>query len=602
VHLRRTPNPTLSDADVEPDDESPAGRVLSSDRRTALVLGGGLLLLVVVLTAMAFALAGSGVPRGTRVLGVEIGGLTPAAAVQKLETDLDQRVSEPVPMVLDGQSQAVEPAAAGLGLDADGTVAKAGKRSPNPIMLFYQLLGPNDVDPVIAIDRRKLDAAVDGLAKRLEQPVREGGVLFRNGQAVAVEPQPGSKLDRIDAVARIRGAYLTVTEPLELRAASAEPVVTSAEVHRAMEEFARPAMSGPVQLKVGDQTVAVSPAALADVLSMKADPTGRLQPRLDAEKLHKILAKNLDRLETEPRDATIRIVNGRPQVVPAIEGAQVKAEALRKAVLGALPRGAARTATVALAKTEAEFTTEEARALGIKEKLSTFTQPFPYAAYRVRNIGTSARYINGTVLAPGDVFSMNDTVRERTPENGYTKGTVIAQGRFREDLGGGVSTITTAMWTAAFYAGMERVEQRAHSFFISRYAPGLEATVAWGALDLKFRNDSPHGVLIQAVSGNDHVTITMWGTRRYRVEAEFGARTNTRPFETIYDTRPGCVEQPGVNGFDITVTRVFSRAGQVVKREPMKTSYNPADQIYCQAAPPTPTPSASAKPRRARSG
>jgi vancomycin resistance protein YoaR len=540
---------------------------------------------VVILTVMAYALAGDGVPHGTRVLGVEIGGLPRATAAEKLDAELNQRATEPIPVVLDGRAQSIAPATAGLRLDAEATVANAGRRSSNPIVLFYQLLGPNEVDPVTAVDRPKLDAAIDALAGRLDQPVEEGGVAFRDGQATAIEPQPGRKLDRVDAIARIRAAYLTATDPVELRSSPVEPVVTAAEVQRAMDEFARPAVSAPVQLRLGDKTVTVSPAVLSGVLSMQADPTGRLVPKLDGQQLHEAIEPEIDELEIEPHDATFRILNGRPQVVPAVDGFEVKPEALRKAVLGALPRGASRTATVELTETKADLTTEEARALGIKEKLSSFTQPFPYAAYRVHNIGTAARYLNRTVLEPGEVFSMNDTVHERTPENGYTKGTVITQGRFREDLGGGVSTITTATWTAAFYAGLERVEQRAHSFYISRYAPGLEATVVWGALDLKFRNDSPNGVFIQAVSGNDHVTITMWGTKRYDIKAEPGPRTNLRPFGTIYDTRPDCVDQEGVSGFDITVTRVFMQDGRVLKREPMRTSYNAADQIYCKAAP-----------------
>ena len=123
---------------------------------------------------------------------------------------------------------------------------------------------------------------------------------------------------------------------------------------------------------------------------------------------------------------------------------------------------------------------------------------------------------------PGQTFSMNDTVKERTVENGYTVGTVISGGRFAEELGGGVSTITTTMWHTAFYAGLERVEQRGHSFYISRYLPGLEATVAWGSLDLRFKNDSPYGVLIKASITNSSVTVTMYSTKRYRITAEFG--------------------------------------------------------------------------------
>ena len=91
----------------------------------------------------------------------------------------------------------------------------------------------------------------------------------------------------------------------------------------------------------------------------------------------------------------------------------------------------------------------------------------------MQNIGQAAKYINGTLLMPGETFSLNDTIGERTPENGYTKGFVVGPGGvFKEDLGGGVSASATTTWSAAFYSGLERVYTQAHSIWISRYRAG----------------------------------------------------------------------------------------------------------------------------------
>jgi vancomycin resistance protein YoaR len=295
------------------------------------------------------------------------------------------------------------------------------------------------------------------------------------------------------------------------------------------------------------------------------------------------------------------VAKGRPKIVPSRDGRTLDAAGLSAALLKVLPKTSGRTASVHLAMTPATFSTADAKALGINEVISTFTQHFPYAPYRVQNIGRAAKYINGTLLKPGDTFSMNKTVRERTFANGYTIGTVITDGRFREDLGGGVSTITTAMWHTAFYAGVQRIEQRAHSFYISRYEPGLEATVAWGDLDLRFKNDAPTGILISTKVTNDNVTITMWGTKRYQIGAIFGPHTNVRAYDTIYDPGAGCVRQDGVDGFAITVVRVFhDLAGNVVKREPLDSHYNPAAHIICAPKPgskPKPKPSKSPSPK-----
>ena len=229
------------------------------------------------------------------------------------------------------------------------------------------------------------------------------------------------------------------------------------------------------------------------------------------------------------------------------------------------------------------LTDDRASQLGITERISSFTQEFPYAAYRVQNIGQAARYVDGTVLMPGEVFSMNDTIKERTPENGYTEGFVIGPGGvFREDLGGGVSTATTAVWTAAYFAGMEAVQVQAHSIYIPRYAPGLEATVAWGVFDMQFRNSLPNAVLITARTTNTSVTVEFWGTRQFdKVKAIFGPKRDVVPYATVADTSASCLGQEGSSGFTIDVERRFISEREVVRSETTTTTYRPAPRVIC---------------------
>ena len=111
------------------------------------------------------------------------------------------------------------------------------------------------------------------------------------------------------------------------------------------------------------------------------------------------------------------------------------------------------------------------------------------------------------MLKPGETFSLNDTVGERTGENGFTKGFIISDGIFKEDLGGGVSQMATTTFNATFFAGLEDVEHKPHSFYIDRYPVGREATVAWGAVDLRFKNDTPYGVLIHATVQPEHPVL-----------------------------------------------------------------------------------------------
>ena len=163
------------------------------------------------------------------------------------------------------------------------------------------------------------------------------------------------------------------------------------------------------------------------------------------------------------------------------------------------------------------------------------------------------------------------------------------------------------MWSAAFYAGLEPVEVQAHSIYISRYVPGLEATVAWEGFDMKFRNNTPYGVFITATSDetsffNDTATTEIYTD----IKAEVGDRYAITPFKTIYNDSPECSDQSGGEGFTIDVDRIFYEGTTEVKRETFTTTYNPAPQVICGKKPkpekdtssesPSPEPSPTQEP------
>ncbi|HEY9395394.1 MAG TPA: VanW family protein, partial [Nocardioides sp.] len=236
-----------------------------------------------------------------------------------------------------------------------------------------------------------------------------------------------------------------------------------------------------------------------------------------------------------------------------------------------------------------KVTTEEAKAWGVKEKVSTFTTNFPYAEYRNVNIGRAAELVNGTVLAPGDTFSLNGIVGERTAANGFTKGWMIQNGIFREDYGGGVSQMATTTFNAMFFAGLQDVEHKAHSLYIDRYPIGREATVAWPSLDLKFKNNTKYGVLIRSwvnpasASGQGSVTVEMWSTKIWDIKTRTGERYDFKPPGKQKITDGNCENTVGAQGFSINVWRDFYNAGSGTKvdTQTFKTTYIPQDEVEC---------------------
>jgi vancomycin resistance protein YoaR len=543
----------------------------------------------------AYAAAGSGVPRGTTVLGVPIGGLDRDAAQDRLREELADESTAPVPVTVGDDKFEIDPRRAGLSIDVAATVDRAEGRTWNPAGLWRALTGGGELAPSVKADRSKLDAAVAALAEKADRTPRDGDVKFDKASVTLVEPRPGRTLDQEESAQAVLEAYLRTVEPIELPAKRTTPKVGAEAAQRALEDFARPAVAAPVQLVLDDHRVDITPDQLGAVLSMKADK-GRLVPQLDAKALKKALEPKLAKIETKPRNATIKIADGKPKVVAGKDGRTVDEAALGQGVLAVLPRHGERVARVELVKQEPERTTAEVDKLGIKEVVGEFTTHYPYAPYRVTNIGRAAQKINGTLLAPGDTFSLNGIVGERTAANGFAEGTIIKNGRFATELGGGVSQVATTVFNAMFFAGLKDVEHKPHSFYISRYPEGREATVAWPVLDLAFQNDSPYGVLVQTVHTTGTLTVRMWSTKVYDIDAAKSPRTRIRTGTTKYDPSPTCVPQSGVPGFDVTVTRIFNKDGKEVKREKFFTRYNPADTVHCRPEPKKAEPKKTAKP------
>ncbi|MDX6261031.1 MAG: hypothetical protein QOH84_2719 [Kribbellaceae bacterium] len=551
---------------------------------------------LVVVYGLAFALTGDKVPGDTTVLGIPLGGLSEQDAKAKVQAGLKDRLVLPIKVKAGDSTYSVKPADAGLTLDVDATVAAAGAgRSLNPARIWRAMTGGDAIQPVVAKDETKLKAAIDKLAGQVNRPATEGTITFVKAKAVQHPSADGLQLDNDKASETVVSGFPSDGNPKDLQVSVTKPKAGSEAIDKAMTEYAVPAMSGPVRLTVGDKSADLQPEELAPALTLVAKDGG-FTPTLNGKLLEPLFAERFKTLETLPKDATIGIVGGKAKVIPAVDGMVVARDKVVPAILAILPKPAGqRTASVGLAHTKANVTTEAATALGVKEVMGEFTTHFPFAEYRNVNIGTAARKINGTLLKPNEMFSLNKIVGERTRENGFTDGNIISGGKFVLDLGGGVSQSATTTFNAAFFAGLKDVQHKAHSVYIDRYPVGREATVAWPSVDLKFLNDSGHGIYVQTIftsakpGSQGTLTVKIWGTKVWDITAGKSERTNFRSPGVVYDTAANCRPQAPTGGFDIKIYRYFAKNGQRVKTESFTTNYNAADTIHCGPKPGTPT-------------
>ncbi|MEV7169521.1 VanW family protein [Streptomyces sp. NPDC093224] len=570
--------------------------------RTALPMAGGAVVLVLGGLYVTGLVAGADIDQGTHVRGVDIGGMSREQARHAVERELGPDAAAPVAMRIGDRVEKAAPATLGLSLDTDATVDRAVRKGLDPVSVVGGLFasGERRVEPVVRVDEATARAAVGRIAADTALQPRDGVIAFDKGTAKAVAPVTGVNLVQDRALATLRDAYLRPEPgPVVLPVVRTEPRVDAEETGRAMRQFAQPAMSGPVSLTVAGRNLSLSPAVIGEHLKMKPDAQGRLVPALDSKGLlaEPAVARPVQEVTRAPRDAEPR-VDGQGRVVLAAhsrEGRKVTQEALHSAVMPLLTRtGAARTGELATAAVQPELTSEEARQLGITEEMSSFTVEFPAAPYRSTNIGRAVELINGSVVQPGQEWSFNRTVGERTPENGFVDGIMINDGQYVKSPGGGVSAVATTMYNAAFFAGLKPVEHGAHSFYIERYPEGREATVAWGTLDLRWINDSGHPLYIRAESTDTSLTITLLGTKKYdEIRATKGPRTNVVPPAKRQGSGPTCEVQTPLEGFDVTVGRVFVNGGKEVKREEYKTHYTPRDEVTCTPEG-TPAPDATA--------
>ena len=551
-----------------------------------LIIVGAVLAALAALYFGAVVAVGDGVRSGTVVNGVEIGGLSAEEATATLEDTLGQQAASDMTIVALDQEYVVKPAESGLTFDAAATVEQASGREWNPLQLLADLTSSRDVEPVVVVDEEVLGEQLASLSDSVTQPPMEPVLRMERRTPVLQAGTPGRTIDEPATAELMIANLLEPRVPIEAPIREIEPQVSTAAADAAVS-LATSAVSAPVIVNAEGTQVRVPRRAIADALSFQQEGSA-LVPSLDGARLHDAIRRDLQDVETPGRDATFRIRKGKPVVVKSRVGKGIEDAELAAKVLTVLgnPRGQ-RTVAVTMGTREPALTTEQARALGVEERISSFTQRFPPAAYRTQNIGQAAEYVNGTLLLPGETFSMNDTIKERTVENGYTVGYIIGTGGvFDEALGGGVSAATTAVWTAAFFAGMERTDTRAHSIYISRYQPGLEATVAWGVFDMKFTNDTPYGVFITTNMTSSSMTVQFWSTRIYdEIAAVFGPRTNVREFQTIYNKSENCSPQSGMNGFTINVDRVFYQDRKEVKRETINTVYRPSPKVVCGKKP-----------------
>ena len=559
-------------------------------RQLAVVLG----IVVVLLGAYAGAsyALGHRVPRGATVAGVDVGGLTETAAVQRLTTRLANATTGALTVKAGDQQAQLDPVQAGLTFDPAATVHRlVGVDLLQPVRLWNQLVGVGAQPAVTAVDANALHTAVQHLADSLQVDPVDGAIVFADGKAHATPAQAGTDLDVAGAEKAIRDGWLVGARPLTLPTRTVEPDITQAETDAALTEVAQRVAGAPVTVSVADRTVTLPASTLISDASFTAQD-GKLVLQMNGPALVGQVLAQTPGLVTAAADAHFEFQNDAPVLVPGTPGTTIDPDALATAVATAASSATQRTATVQLVPSDPSQSTEALQALGVKEIVSEFATPLTSEPHRTVNITVGASKINGVLVKPGETFSLGNALSPIDPAHGYIDAGAIVDGDHVQALGGGLSQISTTTFNAAYFAGFEDVAHTPHSEWFTRYPEGREATIFVPTLDMKWKNNTPYGALIQSWVANNQVHVRIWGTKYWTVTSTTGPRSNVHQPTTVYSQSPRCTPQSAGNpGFTVTVTRQVSLDGVVKQTTSRTTTYKAQDTIVCGPPPSTASPS-----------
>jgi len=519
------------------------------------------------------------VPRNTTVEGVAVGGMSLNDATALLENSAVERETSDVPVRVGESTYAVAASPAGLTLDAEATLDPVSDTMWNPIDRITSFWEPTELRAVVTAGDG-LDARLQEIAEEIGTTRVDAGVRFDGVTPVPIYPKDGLVLDVEAARDAVLASWFTggvVSLPLK-----GDPAVgTRQMVDTAIASVAAPAVAGPITVTAASKSTEVQPSQITQALRFSLSEEG-LKPTLDPKALETATGNAIAALSSTPKNAQVRLIAGVPTVLPSTNGWSVPPQRFADAVSSVLTAPVPRAVVVPVQEKKPEVTTEIAKSWGINQVVGSFTTYYSAGQPRVTNIHTIARIVDGYVVKPGERFSLNTAVGPRDTARGFVEAPMIYNGEFRESVGGGISQFATTLYNAVFFAGLKDVAHSPHSYYISRYPPGREATVSWPAPALIFENDSPYGVIIDTSYTSTSVTVKIWSTKRYDIEAIVGPKRNFTSAPTKYLTGEDCHAASSNAGFTITNTRVFKQNGAVVKTEDFTWTYKPQPKMVCR--------------------
>lgn len=539
------------------------------DLRFGLVFGVVLVLLFGSLYVIASVTVGEKLPSDASVGGVRVGGMTRNRAVGIVELELAQRIVRPITVRAGGHSFRFVPQESGLRFDAAASVDRAmsgGRWSPRHLLAVAT--GGSSQSPVLVVHTAALHATVARWRHQVSRAPVPSRVRFGEAGPSVVVGADGRTVDVARAESVLRAAVVGGRTSARIPIVAVRPAVTPRVADAFLNDVARPAVASPIRLLVGKRSIRVPGTVFGPALTASAAGSGLVLGANPLD-LRTRLRPALAVLPGSPVDARIRIQHRKVVIVRGRTGVTAGPRALASAVVSAATkRGRARVAQVALTPQPPVFTAAAARALRVHRRVAGYAVRFRDPARHVPELRVAISRLDGTIVHPGAEISIAATVGTDVPSST-------------------ASLVASVFASAAFRAGLVRVETHYRGMRDHRFPPGRDVSVGTHGDDLRMRNASPYGVLVHAYLtrgrfGGRIVHVDLWSSRYWKVRAGQSGRYDVRVPRSVVRGGAGCRPSAGVRSFRLDVVQSLVRHRKVRKVVSWPIRYPGRPRITCR--------------------
>ena len=466
------------------------------------------------------------------VMGIDIGGMSREEAKETIEEIVENKLSEELTLKKDDYETTINAAQINAQYDVETAINKAydigknGNIVTNNYSILFNMLFGNEIECNFSYDQELLNKKIEDVSSKLPGAVVQSSYYIEDEDLVIVKGTKGLSIKEDELKNNILSQMQNIIQKYSI-----------------------------VEI-----------------------PTKEVEPEaID-------LAKIREEIHKEPQDAYVSKnpttvhahVNGVDFAISIEEAQEILAEDKEEYI-------------IPLKITVPEKTIEDLGEEAFPDELSSYSTRYdPSNLNRSNNIEISAEKIDGTIIMPGETFSYNQTVGERTIAEGYKAAGAYAGGRVVQDVGGGICQTSSTLYNAALLANLEIVDRSNHQFLTSYVSAGRDATVSWGSIDFKFKNSREYPIKIEARAKNGVCEMSIYGIKEekeYKVEIESNVLSYI-PYTTKYENDSSLaegkevVEQSGYNGCTSEAYRVLKLNGEVVSRTLLsKDTYDPMTRI-----------------------